>query len=211
MRLAKITCILFLSLQLGYAQNNTQEVATTMLTVESLITYAADRFPAEEPQQLYVLIETQAGGVSTDARFFIDHGMRLLLKRLAPTDLIAIGTYGYDNQMILDFTEASNSEDILSTMTQLYTMEAVNDESDGIDLAYQFANENYEEDYENRVLILRDNSNATNGKVANSKKLRKQEAASKEASSISPNTKLGGAIALTALSILPEILDIIKN
>lgn len=211
MRLAKTTCILFLSLQLGYAQDNTQEVATTMLTVESLITYAADRFPTEEPQQLYVLIETGEGGVSTDARFFIEHGMRLLLKRLAPTDLVAIGTYGYDNQVILDFTEASNSEDILSIMTKLYTMEAVDDESDGIDLAFQLANENYEEDYENRVLILRDNSNATKGKIANSKKLRNQEAASKEASSISPNTKLGGAIALTALSILPEILDIIKN
>lgn len=211
MKLAKITCILFLSVQLGFAQENNQEVETTMLTIEALITHAADRFPAEEPQQLYILVETREEGISTDARFFIEHGMGLLLKRLAPSDRIAMGTYGADNQTILNFTEVSNTEDILHSMTQLYFMDTMNDESDGIDLAYQYAIENFEDDAENRVLILRDNSTASSRKIAKRKKVKQEGSASKATATITPKTKLGGAIALTALSILPEILDIIKN
>lgn len=211
MKLAKITFILFLSFQLGFAQETDQEVETTMLTIEALITHAADRFPAEEPQQLYILVETREEGISSDSRFFIEHGMRLLLKRLTATDRIAVGTYGADNQTILDFTAVSNEEDILDAMTQLYFMDTMDDESDGIDVAYQYAIENYEVDSENRVLILRDNSTASSRKIANRKKVRQEGTTSKEAATITPKTKLGGAIALTALSILPEILDIIKN
>ncbi|MBV1924931.1 MAG: hypothetical protein KUG49_00275 [Dokdonia sp.] len=211
MRLAKITIMLLLSLQVVYAQENTQEVTTTMLTMETLITHAADRFPADDAQQIYVLVETEEGGISMDARFYFEQGMRLLLKRLASTDVIAIGTYGYDNQTVLDFTEVSDTKTVLAGMNELYAIEMTDSESDGIDLAYQYAGENFEEDYENKVLILRNDSSAAHKKVAKSSRSKKQKELSPEASQITPKTKLGGAIALTALSILPEILDIIKN
>ncbi|MFT5862889.1 MAG: hypothetical protein ACI828_001541 [Flavobacteriales bacterium] len=211
MRLAKTTSMLLLCLQVGYAQENTQEVATTMLTMETLITHAADQFPATNPQQIYVLVETEEEGISTDARFYFEQGMRLLLKRLASTDIVAIGTYGYDNQTLLDFTEVSDTQTILASMTQLYAMEMTDNQSDGIDLAYQYANENFEVDYDNKVLILRNDSSAAHKKIAKSSRSKKQKDVSAEAVNIAPKTKLGGAIALTALSILPEILDIIKN
>ncbi|MFT6416519.1 MAG: hypothetical protein ACJARZ_001867 [Dokdonia sp.] len=203
--------MLLLCLQVGYAQENTQEVATTMLTMETLITHAADQFPATNPQQIYVLVETEEEGISTDARFYFEQGMRLLLKRLASTDIVAIGTYGYDNQTLLDFTEVSDTQTILASMTQLYAMEMTDNQSDGIDLAYQYANENFEVDYDNKVLILRNDSSAAHKKIAKSSRSKKQKDVSAEAVNIAPKTKLGGAIALTALSILPEILDIIKN
>jgi hypothetical protein len=179
--------------------------------METLITHAADQFPATNPQQIYVLVETEEEGISTDARFYFEQGMRLLLKRLASTDIVAIGTYGYDNQTLLDFTEVSDTQTILASMTQLYAMEMTDNQSDGIDLAYQYANENFEVDYDNKVLILRNDSSAAHKKIAKSSRSKKQKDVSAEAVNIAPKTKLGGAIALTALSILPEILDIIKN
>ena len=211
MKLAKITSMLLLCLHVGYAQENTQEVLTTMLTMERLITHAADQFPVDESQQIYVLVETEAGGVSKDARFYMEQGMRLLLKRLESTDFIAIGTYGYDNQTLLDFTEVSDVKVILAAMTQLYAIETTDNEREGIDLAYQYTIDNFEEGYENKVLILRNNSSASHRKLTNSSSSKKEGSGSKAVSNVVPNTKLGGAIALTALSILPEILDIIKN
>ncbi|MFT5752046.1 MAG: hypothetical protein ACI86L_001557, partial [Dokdonia sp.] len=104
-----------------------------------------------------------------------------------------------------------DTQTILASMTQLYAMEMTDNQSDGIDLAYQYANENFEVDYDNKVLILRNDSSAAHKKIAKSSRSKKQKDVSAEAVNIAPKTKLGGAIALTALSILPEILDIIKN
>jgi hypothetical protein len=211
MKLAKITGILLLFLQVGYAQENNQEVGTTMLTLETLITHAADQFPADEPQQLYILVETDVEGISTDARFYIEQGMRLLLKRLAPTDLIAIGTYGYDNQTILDFTEVSDMKSIRAGMQQLYASETTDNGQDGIDLAYQFAGDNYKEAFINKVLMLRNDNITSMKSITKNESSKKKNNRSNVQADIAPNTKLGGAIAITALSILPEILDIIKN
>lgn len=211
MKLAKITSMLLLCLQVGYAQDNTQEIGTTMLTLETLITHAADKFPTDKAQKMYVLVETDAEGVSTDARFFLEQGVRLLLKRLQPTDQIAIGTYGSDNQTILDFTEVSNTKTIFSGMKQLYAVEIIDNDGDGIDLAYQYARENYEVDFVNKVIMLRNDSTSSHRSIAKSRSSKKSAKSPKEQITASTKTKLGGAIALTALSILPEILDVIKN
>ncbi|MFC4634327.1 hypothetical protein ACFO3O_10445 [Dokdonia ponticola] len=192
-----------------------EDVSTTVIKLKDLITHAADSYPNEEPQQIYLLIETNASGVSSDHRFFLEQGVQLLLKRLQPEDKIAIGTYGGSNKTIVSYTEASNASHILTELQKIYTITEQDTDTakDGIDVAYQFAKSYFVETSENKVIMMRNdqvtgNSIAANAIKEKENKHKKTRAERKEAGQ---PYKLGGAIAITALSILPEVLEIIKD
>lgn len=208
------TYIIYIVLILTAIQIRAQEdVSTTVIKLKDLITHAADSYPNEEPQQIYLLIETGVSGVSSDHRFFLEQGVQLLLKRLQPEDKIAIGTYGGSNTTIVSYTEASNASHILNELQKIYTITHQNTGNDGIDIAYQFAKNHYVEDSENKVIMMRNdqvtgNTIVTNASVEKESKHKMTRAERKEAGQ---PYKLGGAIAITALSILPEVLEIIKD
>jgi hypothetical protein len=208
------TSIIYIVLVLMTVQLRAQEeVSTTVIKLKDLITHAADSYPNEEPQQIYLLIETGASGVSSDHRFFLEQGVQLLLKRLQPEDKVAIGTYGGSNMTIISYTEASNASHILNELQKIYTIKNQDANKDGIDMAYQFAKNYYVEASENKVIMMRNDQVAGQAIVANAteekeNKHKKTRAERKEAGQ---PYKLGGAIAITALSILPEVLEIIKN
>lgn len=190
-----------------------EDVSITVIKLKDLITHAADSYPNEEPQQIYLLIETNASGVSSDYRFFLEQGMQLLLKRLQPKDKIAIGTYGGNTRTIVSYTEASNASHILTELQKIYTISDHDTGKDGIDMAYQFAKHYYVDASENKVIIMRNdqvtgNTIAVNGKEEEKINTKKTSEELKEAGR---PFKLGGAIAITALSILPEVLEIIKD
>jgi len=189
------------------------EVSTTVIKLKDLITHAADSYPNEAPQQIYLLIETSASGVSSDHRFFLEQGVQLLLKRLQPEDTIAIGTYGGSNSTIVSYTEASNASQILAALQNIYTITDQNTGKDGIDMAYQFAKNYFVETSENKVIMMRNDQvteNITAAKVTGGKE-NKHKKTREEHKEAGQPYKLGGAIAITALSILPEVLEIIKD
>lgn len=190
-----------------------EEVSTTVIKLKDLITHAADSYPNEEPQQIYLLIETGASGVSSDHRFFLEQGVQLLLKRLQPEDKIAIGTYGGSNKTIVSYTEASNASHILSELQKIYTITDQNTDKDGIDMAYQFAKSYFVETSENKVIMMRNDQVMGNSVVAKvtEEKENKHQKTREERKETGQPYKLGGAIAITALSILPEVLEIIKD
>jgi len=190
-----------------------EDVSTTVIKVKDLITHAADSYPNEEPQQIYLLIETGASGVSSDHRFFLEQGIQLLLKRLQPEDKIAIGTYGGSNKTIVSYTEASNASHILTELQKIYTITDQDAGNDGIDMAYQFAKSYYVEASENKVIMMRNEQVVGNTMIAKAteEKENKHKKTREERKEAGQSYKLGGAIAITALSILPEVLEIIKD
>jgi len=161
---------------------------------------------------LFLLIGIQSG-ISSDHRFYLEQGIQLLLKRLQPEDKIAIGTYGGSNTTIVSYTEASNSDHILKELQKVYTITNQDEGKDGIDMAYQFAKNYYVEDTENKVIMMRNDQVASQSIVANSKndKEKKHKKTREERKEAGQSYKLGGAIAITALSILPEVLEVIKD
>ncbi len=208
------TYIISIVLVLITLQINAQEdVSTTVIKLKDLITHAADSYPNEEPQQIYLLIETSASGVSSDHRFFLEQGVQLLLKRLQPEDKIAIGTYGGSNKTIVSYTEASNASHILTELQKIYTMTDDDTGKDGIDMAYQFAKSYFVEASENKVIMMRNDQVAGNTMIAKATegKENKHKKTREERKEAGQPYKLGGAIAITALSILPEVLEIIKD
>ncbi|MEP0265720.1 hypothetical protein [Dokdonia sp.] len=204
--------VIFTILVLMVAQVKAQqEVSTTVIKLKDLITHAADVYPNEEPQQIYLLVEVGTSGIDTDNRFFLEQGVQLLLKRLQPEDKIAIGTYGASNGTVLAYTEASNALQVMKELYTLYTTDTQDQEKDGIDIAYQFAKGYYVEGSENKVIMLRNDQVEANVVATASIKEKKNKKTREEHQEAGKSYKLGGAIAITALSILPEILEVIKD
>ncbi|WP_299683701.1 hypothetical protein [uncultured Dokdonia sp.] len=205
----KMMCVLILFT--GMQISAQEDVSTTVIKLKDLITHAADAYPNEEPQQIYLLVETDATGVSSDHRFYLEQGVQLLLKRLQPEDKVAIGTYGGSNSTIVSYTKASNGGHILKELQKVYTITSQDTNKDGIDMAYQFAKNYYVEGTENKVIMMRNDQIASQNIVSSTSKNKKQKKTREAHEEAGKPYKLGGAIAITALSILPEVLEVIKD
>jgi len=205
--------IFTLLLLIGIQIRAQEEVSTTVIKLKDLITHAADSYPSEEPQQIYLLIETGTSGVSENHRFYLEQGVQLLFKRLQPGDKIAIGTYGGSNKTIVSYTEASNVNHILEELKKIYTITSLDEDKDGIDMAYQYAKKYYVEGSENKVIMMRNDQINQKSIVSNLREDKKEENRKKREGhkEAGKSYKLGGAIAITALSILPEVLEVIRD
>ena len=74
--------------------------------------------------------------------------------------------------------------------------------TDGIELAYQFVNDTYEEDYENKVIMVRLPERAST---------RHNIASQLQSTTQAKQKGNGTAVVLSALALLPEIISVIKN
>jgi|GEM_PF-3326395 len=199
------------------AQNpSASNIETVMLSTRDLITHAADQYPSQEPQQLFLLVETNNSKFNSDEYFYIQQGVKLLLKRLLPTDKLAIGTYGTSNKVILPFTEVSNFLLIETAIKKFLSENIKSNDEDGIDTAYQFILNSMSSEDHNKVIILRNDKIKSGSLLAkqssnNDNSENNEDNSKKERVKASDHNKLGGAIFLSALSILPEILEVIKD
>jgi hypothetical protein len=84
-------------------------------------------------------------------------------------------------------------------------------EQDGSDIAYQFAKGDEVEGSDNKVIMLRNDQVEANVVATTSIQEKKNKKTREARLEAGKSYKLGGAIAITALSILPEILEVIKD
>jgi len=201
--------LLFLTIATTFAQKET-EIHTKSIKIENFISYAAaqDNSPAE--RRIYLALEIGIDGLEAEERFYIEQGIKLLSKRVTENSLLAIGTYGSNSSIILPYSALSTIQDISSLIANAHkaTNQSV---SDGIDLAYETADLQAKEGIDNTVLILRNNNTKTALATTTLETSTPAPGKPREQVTSGNQTKIGGAIALTALTILPEILEIIKN
>lgn len=209
---------LFLIGQCFAQTTSTTDIETIMLSTRDLITHAADQYPSEQPQQLFLLVETTSAKFNSNQRFYIQQGVKLLLKRLLPSDQLAIGTYGTSNEVILPFTEVSNVLLIETAINSFLSENIESNDEDGIDMAYRLILNSISSEDHNKLIILRNENNTSDSVVARqSSKFAASGNENNEATvkgqqvKGSDDKKIGGAIILTALSLLPEILEVIKD
>ena len=207
------TSLLILSITTALAQGEI-EIQTKSIKIENFISYIAGQEIKETEQRLYFAIEMDTAGIQPEVRFYLEQGIKLLAARLSENSRIAIGTYGSLGQVILPYTEISNLNNISNLITNAHIATSTSLD-DGIDLAYKTAALQQKEDVINTVFLLR-NSHAKEAIIAQTveiavtpqeKKVKNQREQAKAAT----HSKLGGAIALTALTILPDLLEIIKD
>ena len=199
-KLIKCVAILFFTVQL-----NSQErrVETESVTLENLFTFIVDHFEEDgNPQNITFLLKTHKGDFSDEDKFILKQTFKLLSKRLSKDDYVSIATYNDYSGIALTKTPPNELKKILYTIE--YPRESINAfAKDGIELAYTYAKNNYEEDYDNKVVMIRlpERKGSINS-MQNS-----------VTANIAPTKQKGNgaAVVLSALALLPEIIQVIKN
>lgn len=221
-----------------YSTAQTERVETNIVKVLDFITYAADYETTGEAQKIYLLVETSASGVSKESRFYIEQATQLLIRRLEEGDEIAIGTYGAVSGISLPYTQIADIEAVKGGITSLLQGAFTAVAKDGIAIAYELANEQADLETLHRIIMIKGSaqqqittsssamrsaylskeietleSNEKTEAIVEMSKLRKRQVQRSQRKQVkaSQHNNLTGAIALTALTILPELLEIIKD
>lgn len=197
-----ITSVVF-ALMVTQLNSQDQTLETESVTLENLFTFIVDHFEEDgNSQNITFLIKTYKTSFSEEDKFVLKQTFKLLSKRLNEDDYISIATYNHYSGIALGKTPATELKKILYTIEHpKESIEAF--AKDGIEFAYKYAEVNFEEDYDNKIIMVR----LTERKSRTEKIISPMTAAS-------VNTKQKGneaAIVLSALALLPEIIQVIKN
>ena len=198
------TCILLAFVTLSSIAQE-KNIITKSVSLDNLITYIVENYAmqAEDTeayfQNINFLIQVPETNLSIEDKVILKQAFKLLSKRLTENDVISIITYSGINGIALEHTKPRDLKKILHTINsfkssikELYP--------DGIELAYNYAEENFDEEAVNTVVMIR-NSNISDQNYNTTTLLTAQ-----------PQQKpRNNAVLLTAITLLPELIAIIKN
>jgi len=187
----------------GIAQE--KNIETKSVEIDNLISFIVQNYsPSNENndlefQNITFLIQVSEAELSIENQVVLKQAFKLLSNRLTEDDLISIIAYSGFNGIALEQTDPSDLKKILYTINNLKS--SVKEfQVDGITLAYNYANDNFEEEAINTVVMVR-NPNAST--IAN--------AYVSSATVKTTSKKKNGAVLITAISLLPELISVIKN
>jgi hypothetical protein len=200
-----------LSLTSLSAQNS---IETQSITLDNLITFIANHFPLEvideeneeeetTTKQISFILETSKSNFASEDRIILQQAFKFLTTRLNKDDKVSVFVYAGQNGLLLDRVSA---KDIKKVMSAINSVKASITEAhtDGIAMAYQQAQENFDETANNIVIMVR-NPNAAKARTQTPKI---EVETVKEQST---GNKGNNLVLLTAITLLPEIISIIKD
>ena len=203
--------LVFMVNGLSTAQN--QHIQTESITLENFISFIANTYPKQLNEDhvdynedeiisrnITFLIETASRNPSVEDALILKQAFKFLEKRLRETDHISIVAYAGMNGLLLEKTAPSELKKILNTTTDFKAhLDKIN--SDGIAFAYDYVKENFEEEAINSVVMIRNPNAEISYTSAIPNDLPTAEA---------PKQK-NNILLLTAITLLPEIIAIIKD
>jgi len=180
------------------SQKKSFEIETKSVTIENLIEFIVNDFEFKTgvKSNITIVVETKNTSISRDKKFFLKQAIHLTSKRLNTTDKITVISYNKNNGVVIKPTNVSNKETILNKIMRFKIKEY--DDLFGIDLAYNLAKDNYEDNGRNLVLIVRDGENF----VVDVEEEKRNDGKGKA-------VKAG--IVINAIGLLPELISAIKN
>lgn len=185
---------------MAQVQGQENNVFTKAVQLESLIPFIVENYkPDEEAEQsknITFLIPVGQYGLSEDALFVLNQSFKLLATRLNEDDLISVVVYSGLNGEILNAVDPSELKSILYAINNIEKSIPQLHE-DGIQLAYEIANDNFDEDAINSVVMIR-----------SSKQFEMQNAS---ATNAKPKNGKGSMILLTLIGLAPEIISALKD
>jgi len=190
------TILLFVFIIMN-AQTERLNIVTNSVTVDNLIEFIVNDFESivetGMKSNITLVIETKNFTISRDKKFFLKQAIHLISKRLNTSDKVDLISYNKNNGVILKPTSISNKEAILNKIMKFKVKEYYN--LFGIDLAYNFAKENYKANGRNLVIIVRDGENFITELV-------------NEKDGKASVVKTG--VVISAIGLLPELINAIK-
>ncbi len=180
-----------------------KNIETFSVSIENLIPFIVDNYASSfndesANKNLTFLIQVSGVGLDIESKIILKQAFKLLSKRLTENDNISIVTYSGFNGVALKQTSPKNLKKILFAIND-FKSNVKEFYKDGIELAYAYTKKNFKDDAINSVIIIR-NPNASISDTAYNN----------SAVTIQPKKK-NNAVLITAISLLPELIAIIKN
>jgi hypothetical protein len=178
-------------------------IETKSVALDNLITFIVENYSVKsedtesDQQNISFLIQVPETNLSIEDNVILKQAFKLLSNRLTEGDLISIITYSGFNGVALKQVEPNDIKRILHTINN-FKSSIKEFHQDGIELAYKYAKENFDEEAINSVVMVR-NPNISS------------ESENTSLLPVKPQKKKNNAVLITAISLLPELLAIIKN
>jgi hypothetical protein len=180
-----------------------KNIETESIALDDLIAFIIEHYSVSsdstETKNVTFLIETYKDNFNAEDSVILKQAFKLLSKRLSKNDLVSIVAYSKYSGVILNQTNGSDIKKFLYAIenpkSSIKTLE-----EDGIELAYKFANENFVEDSENSVVMIR---------IPNKDKEVTKTDTSENVDKNSKNKS--NVVVLTAIALLPELISVIKD
>ena len=178
-------------------------IQTESVTIDNLLTFVIDytKAPADSIQNKNTtfLIETYSESFTTEDKVILKQALRLFSNRSGEDDVLSVAMYSALNGIAVNMAETKDLKKLLYAIenpkSSIKTFE-----DDGIETAYAFTKENFIEDAENTVVMIRI-PNRNSNSVVNASSLNAKQS----------KKKGNNAVVLTAIALLPEIIAVIKN
>ena len=154
-----------------------------------------------ENKNLTFLIESSRNNPSQEDITSLKQSFKFLSKRLSENDNISIVAYSGLNGLVLEKTNPKNLKKILNALDD-FKAQIDKECKDGISYAYEYANKSHDEVADNVIVMLR-NPKPTNYTTT--------DILTTSSNQDNKVKRSGGAIILTAITLLPELIAVIKN
>ncbi|WP_452224669.1 hypothetical protein [Lacinutrix chionoecetis] len=217
----KTLLTLIISIFLITEVSSQNSIETQSVALEDFITFIANQFPLEikedtsnakedatetpKTQQISFILETSKTNFSSEDKIILQQAFKFLATRLNKEDKISLLAYSGQNGLLLDRISAKGIKKTLSVINDLKNS-ITETHKDGIALAYKLAQEHFNENADNLVVMVR-NPNATQD-TAQTETIREEDDSAKSKVIKSKNSNV---VLLTAMTLLPELITIIKD
>ncbi|WP_460219081.1 hypothetical protein [Psychroserpens sp. MEBiC05023] len=184
-----------------------QHIETKSVSIQNIITFIVDHIDAKSEdlddasKNLIFLLQTPVSDLNLEDKIILKQAFKVISERLSEEDYISIITYSGFNGIALEKTPATDLKKIIHSLDDLKSS-ITTFHNDGIDLAYSYAATNYEEDADNIIIMIR-NPSASISKTPTAVPVETLQ-------DVKSNTK-NNAVLLTAISLLPQIISVIKD
>lgn len=190
---------------LGISQN--QDIITKSIVLDDIFPFIITHIDNKNSNvetisdHLTFLIQVPLSGLNTENKVILKQAFKLISDRLSEDDYITIICYSGRNGMILKRTNAKDIKDILYAIENLNSRIS-NQHQDGIALAYSEAKTHHDDSLKTTIVMIRNPSKDGTLKENNTQVSSLQQ--------VKP-PKSGNAVLLTAISLLPQIISVIKD
>jgi len=198
-----------------------QNLETKSVSLDNFISFIADNFPLESTNkedknedknedkitghQIVFLLETTKKNFSSEDEIILKQAFKFLSNRLTEDDTISIVLYSGQNGLLLDSESPKEIKKVLHALNNVKD-NLIENYDDGISQAYNFANNNFDEEVNNTVIMVR---NPDAKEEVKTKSLNNDTVTQLEAKT--SKNKNGSLVWLTAISLLPELIQVIKD
>jgi len=197
--------LIFVAFTIAPSIAQEKNIGTYSVSIENLIPFIVDNYAVNNNnndelaiKNLTFLIQVSEVGIDIERQIVLKQAFKLLSRRLTEEDNVSMVTYSVFKSIALKQTSPKDLKKILFTIND-YKSSVKEFHKDGIELAYTFTKENFIEEAKNSVIMTRIQNTSLSVSDYNN-----------TAVNIQPKKK-NNAVLITAISLLPELLAIIKN